>query len=127
MNPEVPSFDPNPDDERLEKLLRADAARDAYIEDAGFTAAVMAALPPPQRVRSYSWLGPLMGGLAVALVVCFSPLLTDLLGSLLSLDSHALQTALRSHLLPQGLLLLAPLAALVYGAAWFAATDSESN
>lgn len=44
---------PEPEDGQLEQLL---AARDAYIEDAGFTRRVLQALPPPRaasgRTRS---------------------------------------------------------------------------
>jgi hypothetical protein len=126
MNAEVPSFDPQPDDDRLDRLLRADAARDAYVEDAGFTAAVMAALPPPRPLRSYSWIGPLLGAVAAVVLVCFSPLLGNLAGSLQSAFDGDLLRALHGHLLPvQSLLLLAPLLVMVYGSAWFAAADSR--
>lgn len=116
---EAPGFDLDPlDDARLEALLRADAAGEGYIEDGGFTARLMAQLPPPRRQRSYSWLGPALGGVAVAGVAWFSPVLGDLAGSV--------RTALHGHLVPiQGLLVLAPMVVLAYGAAWFAATDSR--
>ena len=119
MNPEVPSFEEGgPDDARLERLLRADAAREPYIEDAGFTARLIAQLPPPRPQRSYSWLGPVLGGFAAAGVACYSPVVGDLLATV--------KTGLSGHLVPlQGLLVLAPLVALAYGAAWFAATDSH--
>ena len=115
VHPGMPDFDL--DDERLESLLRADAARDAYIEDAGFTMRVMSSLPLPQRRRSYSWLGPALGGLAVAGVACFSPMTAELLAPFKAL--------LSGHWLPlQSLVVFVPLVALTYGAAWFAATDS---
>ncbi len=119
MNPEDPSFDLDPlDDARLERLLRADAARDGYIEDAGFTAGVMAQLPAPRLQRNYSWLGPVLGGLAAAGVACFSPVMGDLAASV--------KTGLNGHVVPlQSLLVLLPMVALTYGAAWFAATDSR--
>jgi hypothetical protein len=114
---EAPSFDPL-DDARLEALLRADAARDSYIEDAGFTARLMAQLPPPRPQRSYSWLGPALGGVAAACVAWFSPLLGDL--------AVPIKTGLSGHLVqPQSLLVLLPLVALAYGAAWLAATESR--
>jgi hypothetical protein len=119
MNPQIPSDELHPlDDARLEALLRADAAREAYIEDAGFTARLMAQLPPPRRHRNYSWLGPALGGVAVAGVACFSPVLGELTASV--------KTVLNGHLVSmQSLLVLAPVVALAYGAAWFAATDSR--
>jgi len=117
IHPGMPDFDL--DDARLEKLLREDALRDAYVEDAGFTAQVMAALPVLRRQRSYSWLGPALGGMAVAGVACFSPTVVDLLAPL--------STAVGGHGLPhlQNLLVFVPLIAFTYGAAWFAATDSD--
>lgn len=126
MNAEVPSFDPHPDDGRLEQLLRADAARDAYIEDAGFTAAVMAALPPPRRLRNYSWLAPALGALA-AVVLCLGSLPAKLAESLqAALGGDLLRAALQGQLVPlQSLLVLVPLLVVVYGAAWFAASDSR--
>jgi hypothetical protein len=126
MNAEVPSFDPLPDDDRLDALLRADAARDAYIEDAGFTAAVMAALPPARPLRNYSWLAPLLGGLAAVIMICLAPL-SGLVGSLqTALEGDMLQALLHGHLLPvQSLMVLLPLVALVYGSAWLAASDSR--
>lgn len=126
MNAEVPSFDPHPQDDRLDQLLRADAARDAYIEDAGFTAAVMAMLPPPRALRSYSWLAPLLGAMA-AIVLCLSSLPAKLGDSLQSaLGGDLLRAALQGHLVPlQSLLVLVPVLVLVYGAAWFAASDSR--
>jgi hypothetical protein len=123
MNPPVPNdgpgFELDPlDDARLEQLLRADAARDGYIEDAGFTARVMAQLPALRPHRSYSWLGPALGGLAAAGVALYSPVMADLLASV--------KTGLNGHVVPlQSLLVLLPLVALTYGAAWFAATDSH--
>ena len=76
----------------------------------------MAQLPPPRPQRSYSWLGPALGGIAVAGVAVYSPVLGDLVSSV--------RTALSGHIVPlQGLLVLAPLVALAYGSAWFAATD----
>ena len=118
MSTEVPGIEQDlPDEAHLEAMLRADAARDAYIEDAGFTAGVLAALPAPQRRRSYGWLGPALGGLAVAGLAGFSPLTHEVLAPARSLASgHAL------HL--QSFLVFLPLAVLAYAAAWFAATDS---
>ena len=126
MNAEFPTFDPCRGDDRRDRLLRSDPARDAYIEDDGFTAAVMAALPPPLPQRSYSWLAPLLGGMAALVLVCFSPLLGNLAATLQSAFDGDLLRALHGHLLPvQSLLVLAPLLIMVYGSAWFAATDSR--
>jgi hypothetical protein len=113
IRPEISQLDL--DDPLLERLLREDAARDAYVEDAGFTLRVMGALPRPQR--SYSWLGPALGGLAVAGVVCFSPVTADLLAPFKALLSGHWMS-------PQSLLVFVPLIALTYGAAWFSAADS---
>jgi hypothetical protein len=105
------------DDPRLDAMLRADAARDAYIEDEGFTLGVLTALPPQQRLRSYSWLGPALGGLAVAGVVGFSPVTAELLAPL--------KIVLNGHLMPlQSLLVFVPLIGLAYGSAWFATNDN---
>lgn len=118
MNPQVPGVDEELDDAGLERLLRQDAARDAYVEDAGFSARVMAALPPPRRQRSYSWLGPALGTVAVAGVAGFSPLTADLVVQL--------KNALSGNLAPlQTLLLVSSLAAATYFTAWFAATNSD--
>jgi hypothetical protein len=120
MNPHIPTEAPDLDpldDARLEALLRADAASEGYIEDAGFTARVLTQLPPPRRQRSYSWLGPALGAVAAAGVACFSPVLADLAASI--------KIGLGGHVSTQGLLVLAPMVALAYGAAWFAATDSR--
>jgi len=115
VRPGMPDFDP--DDERLERLLRADAARDAYVEDAGFTLRVMSALPAQPRLRSYSWLGPALGGLAVVGVAGFSPVMAELLGPA--------KTLLSGHWMRlQSLLIFVPLIALAYGSAWFATTDT---
>lgn len=106
------------DDARLERLLREDAARDPYIEDGGFTARVMAGLPAPRRQRSYSWLGPTLGGLAVVVLAGFSPVTAELLAPF--------KAVLHGQLMPlQSLLVFVPLIALTYGAAWFATTDPD--
>lgn len=112
-----PSIDPAVD-EHLERMLREDAVREAYIEDAGFTLRVMAALPPPRAQRHYSWLGPALGAVAVAGLAWFTPLAGDLLAPL--------TVALKGHIVPlQGLLVLAPLMVLTCCTAWFAASDSN--
>jgi len=116
MSTETSGSDPG--DARLERLLREDASRDAYIEDAGFTAAVLAALPAPRRRRSYGWLGPGLGVLAAAGLAGFSPLTQHLLAPARSLAA--------GQALPwQSLLVFVPLALLTYAAAWFATTDSD--
>ncbi|MBL6750851.1 MAG: hypothetical protein ISP90_10035 [Nevskia sp.] len=116
MDSQEPEAGLSPEHERrLEQLLREDAAREPYIEDAGFTARVMDRLPPAQR--SYSWLGPALGGLGAAVVAAFSSLPADLLAQV--------RIALQGHLpAPQSLLVLVPMAVLVGFAAWLAATES---
>ncbi|MDR3415387.1 MAG: hypothetical protein P4L83_04295 [Nevskia sp.] len=104
-------------DLRLDRLLREDAARDGYIADDGFTARVMGRLPAPRRRRSYSWLGPALGAVAAAGVACFSPAAAHL--------AAPFQAALNGHTLPlHSFLVFLPALALIYGAAWLAATDS---
>jgi hypothetical protein len=61
-----------PGEDWLERLLREDAARAAPIEDAGFSARVMASLPPPRK-RAASFLVPAMAALGTAAAVCFTP------------------------------------------------------
>ncbi|MDE2148961.1 MAG: hypothetical protein KGJ55_03800 [Gammaproteobacteria bacterium] len=46
----------------LDALLAADARSEGYIDDAGFTARVMAGLPR-RRARSWQWLAPALGAL----------------------------------------------------------------
>jgi hypothetical protein len=118
MNIQEPEFELGPEAERrLEQLLREDAAREPYIEDAGFTAAVMSALPPAPARRSYSWLGPALGALGAAGLVRFSSLPAALLAPL--------REVLHGHLPPaQSLLVLLPMAVMVGAAAWFAASES---
>lgn len=69
-------------DDRLDRLLRADAAREA-IPDDGFTARVMAALPPAPASVPRDWLTPALvagsAALGSALAVAFAPEGTGLL------------------------------------------------
>jgi hypothetical protein len=120
MSTEIPGYEEaGPGDARLEALLRADAARDAQVDDSGFSARVLAVLPAPRPQRSYRWLGPALGGLAAAGLAAFSPLTHELLAPVRSVASghvHALH--------PQSLLVFVPLVVLAYVGAWFAATDS---
>ncbi len=57
-------------DDWIESLLREQAAESDYLDDAGFTAQVMTALPPVRYALSYDWilagmgmLGMLVGGI----------------------------------------------------------------
>jgi hypothetical protein len=63
-------------EDKLDRLLRADAARDA-IADEGFTARVIAALPPAPVRAPRPWLTPLLvagsAALGSALAVAFAP------------------------------------------------------
>jgi hypothetical protein len=106
------------EDRWLEQLLRQDAALDPYVADDGFTGRVIAALPMPVRLRSYSWLGPALGGVGVAMLAAFSPLAGELLAPV--------RAGFAGHWAPwQSLVVLVPMIALTYTAAWFAATDSD--
>jgi hypothetical protein len=118
MNPQMPEAELSPElDGELEQLLRADAGREPYIEDAGFTARLMSALPPRRERRSYSWLGPILGAVGVAGLAGFSSLPADLL--------TPLQVALHGHLPSlQSLLVLLPVGVLVGFASWLAASES---
>lgn len=119
MNPELSHDELEPhEDARLEALLRQDAAREHYVDDAGFSLRVMAALPPPRALRSYSWLGPALGAVTAAGVAAFSPATRELLAPL--------NTALSGHwvTLPS-LVSLVPVVALVYFAAWFATSEAR--
>jgi hypothetical protein len=52
----------SPDDDAwLDALLRQDATANAYIDDAGFTAGVVARLPESTRASRYRWIVPAMG------------------------------------------------------------------
>jgi hypothetical protein len=46
----------NPDDDLLESRLREQGYREAYIEDGGFTAVVMARLPAPPNLAPRRWI-----------------------------------------------------------------------
>jgi hypothetical protein len=59
------------DDAWLESLIRQDANAMPYVEDAGFTDALIAKLPAPQPRAPYRWIVPAMAllGFIVGLVV----------------------------------------------------------
>jgi hypothetical protein len=61
-----------PGEDWLERLLREDAARAPHLEDGGFSARVMASLPPPRKPAA-RWLVPAMTALGTAAAVCFTP------------------------------------------------------
>jgi hypothetical protein len=90
----------------LDALLRE---QDKYIEDNGFTARVVAALPRRRR----AWLRPvlLLGAVAIGsvLAVCWLPW-----GNLPALDSSAL-LSLDSQVLMPWMLVLSVMASLVWG------------
>jgi hypothetical protein len=119
MSHQEPEFELSPElDRRLEALLRADAAAEPYVEDAGFTAAVMAAMPPPARRRSYSWLGPALGGVGALALARFS--------SLPEAVAAPLRAAVHGHLpAMQSLFVLVPMAVMMGCAAWFAASETN--
>ena len=110
--PNVPS---STADAWLEDLLVADAAtqRDAYIDDAGFTARVVDALPT--SVVLPTWRKPVVATLwavaAVALVLAMPSLFADVLR-----EAHRLLSAQPFSLTGVGIV-LAALVALTWGAA----------
>ena len=59
------------DDAWLESLIRQDAGAAPYVDDAGFTDAVIAKLPPRSSRAPYRWIVPAMAllGFIVGLVV----------------------------------------------------------
>lgn len=99
----------------LDDLLAADGAaeRAAYIDDAGFTAQVVEALPSP--VALPTWRKPIVaalwGAAAVALVLAMPSLFVDLVR-----EAHRLLSAQPFSLAGVGIV-LAALVALTWGAA----------
>lgn len=69
---EKPGLQNPTDGDWLDALLRRDAARAAHIEDAGFSARVMAALPAPHRSVK-RWLLPGMSLLGAAAALALTP------------------------------------------------------
>jgi hypothetical protein len=83
------------DNDPLDRLLREDAAR--RLDDAGFTARVMAALPAPRRARA-GWFRPvlILGStlLGSVLAVALAPAGTSLAQGFVDLArSHALTSS----------------------------------
>ena len=72
------------DDAWLEKLLRADAAAQAHIEDDGFSAAVMSALPARPKPAP-AWLVPAMTVAGCALAAAVTPAGDHIMRSLVQL------------------------------------------
>lgn len=71
----------------LESLLRDDALQAPYIDDDGFTARLMTALPPPRSRKNHGWiifgmtvLGVLIGGVWLHGVAAFLHEFFNLLG-----------------------------------------------
>ena len=99
----------------LEDLLVADAAtqRDAYIDDAGFTARVVEGLPAPAALPA--WRKPVVAALwaaaTVALILAMPSLVADVLR-----EAHRLLSAQPFSLVGTGIV-LAALVALTWGAA----------
>jgi hypothetical protein len=58
-------------DDWLDALLAREAAATPYVEDAGFTAGVMASLPPKAARAPYRWIVPAMGVLGFLIGVVF--------------------------------------------------------
>lgn len=111
----TPTSPPLPADDWLEGLLKQDALahRDAYIDDAGFTARVSAALPSPVRVPR--WRAPVVAGLwaAAAAASMFA-----LPGAMLEVGREAVRlVALPSVTLPHLVAMVAAAGALTYGVA----------
>jgi hypothetical protein len=92
------------DDAWLELLLRNDAQQLAHIDDDGFSARVMAVLPPPQRsVRP--WLVPAMAAIGGAVALGLTPA-----GGYFA--SHFLELFDLRHFSPANLDVLVPVALL---------------
>ena len=118
MNEHRNPVDPTPpaaDDAWLESLLRQDAAAAPYVEDAGFTAAVMQRLPARPGRSPHRWIVPGMGLLGFLVGLVWLPGGENLSLSLVSL-------ALMKSLSPQSILIAALPRGLLYwlalGAAW---------
>ncbi|MEO8134996.1 MAG: hypothetical protein ABI831_13565 [Betaproteobacteria bacterium] len=103
------------DDTWLDALLRQDAAATAYIDDAGFTAGVVAGLPEATPASRYRWIVPAMG-----LLGCFIGLVWFSGGE--SLSSRVVDLAqMKSLTLPNILAASLPLGLLYWlavSAAW---------
>lgn len=110
-----PNAPPATADAWLEDLLAVDAAtqRDAYIDDAGFTARVVEALPAAAALPA--WRKPVVAALwaaaAMALVLAMPSLFADVLR-----EAHRLLSAQPFSLTGVGIV-LAALVALTWGAA----------
>lgn len=59
-NRELPELAPNRSEAWVDRLLAADAAASDYVEDDGFSAAVVMQLPPQSARSSTRWIIPLM-------------------------------------------------------------------
>lgn len=111
-HPDFNTHDDPADDRWLREVLHDGAAQAPYLDDAGFTARVVQALPPPRR----RWLDGLSATIGIAALglglLYFTGLLqaplTQFAGGLLGYFSSVLAQASPSTLLP----LLAPLLAL---------------
>jgi hypothetical protein len=112
---------PLPDPDWIDRLLREDARAAAVIADDGFTARVMSRLPArpsPVTPRSYGWIAPLFGVVAIAGVSTLSPAVTELLAPLRTLVSGS-APSLR-ELLP-----MVALAGAVYASLWFSLSEQR--
>jgi hypothetical protein len=99
------------DDAWLESLLRADRSAQHHIDDAGFSASVMAALPPRAAVRKApAWLVPAMTAAGCALAATLTPAGENLVGGLNQLFNP--MNLWRFH--ASSLLALVPLAVVVF-------------
>lgn len=104
-----------PDDAWLESLMREDAAATPYVEDGGFTAAVLHRLPAARARSSHRWIVPAMGllGFLIGLVwLSGGENLLMNLANLAQMKSPSLQTIFVAAL-PFALLYW-----LALGAAW---------
>jgi len=96
----------------LERLLHEDAAQQRHIDDDGFSARVLAALPPPQR-RVGRWLVPGMTLLGCAIAAFVTPAGEYLVRSLIALTDFQHFSAVNLlALVPIGLLYVCSIAAL---------------
>ncbi|MEP7329456.1 MAG: hypothetical protein ABI777_09610 [Betaproteobacteria bacterium] len=113
----------SPADAWLDDLLTADGAtqRAAYIDDAGFTARVVAELPRPAALPA--WRRPMLvalwGAALIALVVAMPSLFVDLLR-----EANLLLSAQPFSLVNMGMVLMA-LIALTWGAAAYSLREND--
>lgn len=107
----------NPDDAWLDTLLRADAAGQTHIEDAGFTDVLMARIPQsaPRPAPVRRWLVP-----GVTIAACAATALLTPAGAYFA--ENILRLGDVSHFSPSSLLVLVPIG-LLYACSFASVRD----